>query len=176
MLMRSVCLAIVLVAPSFAEEDFYKSLMALTTPSKKVPKALQDALESKEHDPLESLGGVKFGMSMTEVVKVWGKPNFIWMQLDDITQLDIKACHFKFKRDKLVGITIHSAALPGLKLKNGLTFTSTEADIKQKYPSARLEEMGGVARILSVELKSGHTLRFQFGMGKLIAITTEVDD
>jgi hypothetical protein len=71
---------------------------------------------------------------------------------------------------------------PGLKLKNEVTFKSTLADIKQKYPSESQSDFGvagmTVAGPYVVELKSGQTMKFQFFQGRLAAIevTAETED
>jgi hypothetical protein len=178
MFIRTGCLVLAMVSGVAAEEDFYKSLMALTTPSQRMSLALKEKLEGQQYDPVESLAGVKLGMTMSQVVKVWGKPNFIWMQpLNDITQLQMRYSHFEFRRDKLIGISIHSASLPGLKLKNGISFKSTLDDVKKTYPSAQVSEAAHILQSVAVELKDGYRMDFMFDRGgKMIAMRVKRED
>jgi hypothetical protein len=125
--------------------SYYENIKALL-----VPKDLRHAPPRNTPlllvlDPSIGAGGVKFGMTMDEVIGIWGKPSSL--TIDPIMRhpKDLKvtlffgASNFEFIGDELGKILIHQVSLPNAKFGNGIGFASSRAKVVRAFgqPSER---------------------------------------
>lgn len=171
--MRHLLLLLALGVTSLpAEEGYYAKLHELTNG--------RDALTAKQRElitkngPLpisEGLAGVKFGMSMQDVVQVWGKPKIIWMQDADITQITICNSNFTFKRDVLYEVAIHSSDLPKYSMMGGqIQMDEACKKLIEIFPGAQSIHVD-IPEIDQVELHDELKVSVQKMENKVIAIT-----
>ena len=114
-------------------ESFYAQLEALSAGNKKLSADARQKLEAIAYDPKEGIGGVKLGMSMADVIGVWGLPKSICMQAS-ATLLTIGAgSQFSFVNNELVSIKILAADLPAMSLSNGVDFSFSPAQLSSIY-------------------------------------------
>jgi len=121
--------------------SFYEKLEALSSGNKELSPAARQELEASAYDPREGLGGVKLGMSMEDVIGIWGMPKRICIQ-NAATVLSIaRGSQFSFVENQLTSVRIHSADLPEMKLSNDVDFSFSPSQLssayKTKIPSGR---------------------------------------
>lgn len=113
--------------------SYYERLAALSSGNKELSPAATQEFEATAYDPLEGLGGVKLGMSMEDVIGIWGLPKRICIQ-NAATVLSIaRGSQFSFVENELVSVKIHSVDLPGMKLSNGLDFSYSPSQLSSLY-------------------------------------------
>jgi len=137
-------LALALVISSFAgyagfsiaaesSGSYYEQLEALSSGDKELSSAVRQTFEATAYDPREGLGGVKLGMSMEDVIGIWGYPKRI-SQRATATLLSIaRGSQFSFVQNELVKVTIHSADLPSMRLSNGVDFSFSPSQLSSYY-------------------------------------------
>jgi hypothetical protein len=118
--------------------SYYERLAALSSGDKELSPAATQEFEATAYDPLEGLAGVKLGMSMEDVIGIWGLPKRICIQ-NAATVLSIaRGSQFSFVENELVSVKIHSADLPGMKLSNGLDFSYSPSQLSSLYKTRNL--------------------------------------
>lgn len=114
-------------------EGFYEQLQALSSGNTELSSDATQEFESTAYEPSEGLAGVTLGMSMEDVIGVWGLPKRICMQ-NRATVLSIaKGSQFSFVENKLVTVRVHSADLPEMKLSNGVDFSFSPSQLADAY-------------------------------------------
>jgi len=85
------------------------ALQALRDGPSKLTTAAEARLAASPEVPIEQgLAGLTFGMTMQQVVDVWGGPHAIWDRQDDV-QLSIASSTFEVQQGRLKSISIHQA-------------------------------------------------------------------
>ena len=113
--------------------SFYQAIQALSSGSKELSIDARVKLEASTYDPREGLAGVKLGMSMEEVIAVWGLPKRICMQSSAILLTIGIGSQFSFVNNELVSIKILSTDLPAMSLSNGVDFSSSPSQLSSLY-------------------------------------------
>ena len=113
--------------------SFYEQLEALSSGDKELSSTVRQAFEATAYDPREGLGGVKLGMSMEDVIGVWGKPKRVCMQHAATVLSMARGSTFSFVQNELVNARIHSADLPAMKLSNGVDFSFSPSQLGSLY-------------------------------------------
>ncbi|MHC4777120.1 MAG: hypothetical protein ACYTFG_00940 [Planctomycetota bacterium] len=112
-------------------------------------------------EPEKGAGAVRFGQSLDEVIRVWGRPTSINISPHQETwEFWIRASRFEFEDNKLVTIDIHSVDLEGAFLKNGISFKSSPEDVKKIFGKP-IEKGKGT---LLFETENGFRIEFHFIM------------
>lgn len=152
-------------------EDYDAALAKLISGKENISVARQNKLSAAEVVDLKGdIAGVRFGMTMQQVVDVWGTPHAIWVKHDDRIELKIYASNFTFDEGKLVEISLHGVDLPKLKMFGGqLAFNQPVPDVKAVFKDAtvtKLEELSSY----HIEWENGEVLQFQILDERIIAI------
>jgi hypothetical protein len=91
-------------------------------------------------DPAVGAGGVRFGMTMDEVVAIWGKPDKIERDLvsersggGHLATLQFGATDFEFFDDCLERIDLCHTNLPEARFRDGLGFDASVDDVVTEY-------------------------------------------
>jgi hypothetical protein len=113
--------------------NFYERLEALSSGNKELSYAARQAFEATAYDPREGLAGVKLGMSMEDVIGVWGNPKRVCMQAAATVLSMARGSQFSFVENELVSARIHSADLPAMKLSNGVDFSFSPSRLGSLY-------------------------------------------
>ena len=113
--------------------SFYQAIQALSSGSKGLSTDARVKLEASTYDPREGLAGVKLGMSMEDVIAVWGLPKRICMQSSAILLTIGIGSQFSFLNNELVSIKILSADLPAMSLSNGVDFSFSPSQLSSLY-------------------------------------------
>ena len=164
---------ILIIAGAFllnAEDSYFSKLTNLTNGRDKLSEKQRDSIIKSEKMLItEGLAGVRFGMSMQDVVNIWGVPNNIWMQSDNLTQLSICNSTFEFKNDVLCTISIHSVDLPKFSIMDGaIKMDQKSPDLLKVFPG---EKIIGDDNSCAVELENELTVSILEMDLKIIAIT-----
>jgi len=137
--------------------SFYEQLESLSSGDKELSSAATQELEATAYDPREGLAGVKLGMSMEDVIGVWGTPKRICMQAS-VTVLSIgRGSQFSFKENELLTIRIHSADLPSMKLSNEVDFSFSSSQLGGLY-----ETRNPRANTYTTDIADGIEMQFQY--------------
>lgn len=137
--------------------SFYEQLESLSSGYKELPYAATQEFEATAYDPREGLAGLKLGMSMEDVIGVWGKPKKICMQAS-VTVLSIgRGSQFSFKENELVTIKILSADLPSMKLSNDVDFSFSPSQLGSLYETRNTR-----ANTYTTDVAEGIELQFQY--------------
>lgn len=137
-------------AATAAESTYFQNLKGLVAKARHVKHSpAKNTPDLLLLDPKTGAGGVRFGMNMDEVIKIWGTPHAVMMNphtRDSWNGMKVTlymgASRFVFEADKLVGISIHSASLPQAKFANGIGFHSSLEEIVKAFgePGGRMGE------------------------------------
>lgn len=136
-LLASVLTSCATPAPAATpSSDYAVALQALRDGRLELTTADEARLAALPEVPIEQgLAGLTFGMTMQQVIEVWGKPNGIWTQDDGVVQLSIARSVFAFRDDRLTSISIHQADLAHLTIADGKVRMGQPApDLKQLFP------------------------------------------
>jgi hypothetical protein len=125
--------------------SYYESIKALLGPHDLGHAPPKNTPFLQVLDPCIGAGGVKFGMTMDEVIRIWGKPSSLTIDPGHHGPRDLKvrltfgASWFVFIGNELLTIVIHRASLPNAKFRNGIGFASSRAKIVRAFgqPSER---------------------------------------
>jgi hypothetical protein len=121
--------------------SFYEQIEALSSGNMELSSNARQEFESTAYDPREGLAGVKLGMSMEDVIGVWGFPKRICMQHAATVLSIARGSTFSFVENELVAVKVHSADLPSMKLSNGVDFSFSPSQLSDSYeirnPSGR---------------------------------------
>ena len=127
--------------------SYYERLAALSSGNKELSPAATQEFEATAYDPLEGLAGVKLGMSMEDVIGIWGLPKRICIQ-NAATVLSIaRGSQFSFVENELVSVKIHTVDLPGMKLSNGLNFSFSPSQLNSVSTTRNLRGRTYVADV-----------------------------
>ncbi len=175
--MRGAVVAVVVVVggcvtppASLSSTDYNGALQKLVDGPKEKTTATAARLAQAPAQALTSgLGGVSFGMSMQEVIDIWGRPNAVWTQDEGVVQLSISYSVFEFRRDRLFDISIHQADLPDLAVGDGAVAMGKPCpDLLTVFPDALRRE--GSESVSEVGLKGDVILRVQQMNQEIISI------
>ena len=137
--MKYFVLIILFPLTLFCGEDFYVQLQKLTDGRENIPERNQLELEKIDNGDIRNgVGGIKFGMTMQQVIDIYGRPRSISFQMEDVIQIGIYQSYFIFKGNKLRSMNFHQIDLPHLKVMNGLVVMGPGlgSAIKGKFPNA----------------------------------------
>ncbi|MEH6358133.1 MAG: hypothetical protein V7745_04035 [Pseudomonadales bacterium] len=113
--------------------SYYEQLEALSSGEKELSSVVRETLEATAYDPREGLGGVKLGMSMEDVIGIWGYPKSICQRATTNVLSIGRGSKFSFVQNELVKVSIHSADLPSMKLSNGVDFSFSPSQLSSFY-------------------------------------------
>ena len=115
--------------------DYGAALQALHDGPRKLTTAAEARLAALPEVPIEQgLAGLTFGMTMQQVIDVWGRPNGIWDRQDEV-QLSIARSRFTFQQDRLKSISIHQADIAHLTIAGGkIRMGKAAPDLKALFP------------------------------------------
>jgi len=113
--------------------SYYEQLEALSSGDKELSSDARQTFEVTGYDPREGLGGVKLGMSMEDVIGIWGYPKRIWQQTTATILSIARGSQFSFVQNELVSVKIHSADLPSMRLSNSVDFSFSPSQLSSYY-------------------------------------------
>lgn len=103
-----------------APVDYHSALQQLIDGPEAMTTATKAKLMQAAPQPLSSgMAGLTFGMSMQQVIDVWGRPNAVWVQSDGHVQLSMGYSTVAFVRDRLSDISVHSSDLDAFAIADG---------------------------------------------------------
>jgi len=166
-------------------EGYHARLMGMLTGVKKMPINVRERLLSlNQDDPLVGVMGVHLGMSMDEVIDVWGMPNVLEViniraGLDDKIKkemhLGIYISDFTFQDNKLIRVKIHLADFKTWKPFGGrLDPQSKDVDLLKVFKDAR--QLSKTNKNQEVELRDGIRVRIHSYQDKVITVALEQAD
>lgn len=132
--------------------DYGAALQALRDGPRKLTTAAEARLAALPEVPIEQgLAGLTFGMTMQEVIDVWGRPNGIWDRHDAV-QLSIARSTFEFQQDRLVSISIHQVDIAHLTIAGGkIRMGRAAPDLKALFPDGVVpEDAEADAHVISI--------------------------
>jgi hypothetical protein len=133
----------IMINPIFAEEDsYFEKLDSLIGRKKLNIKPKDRSVDINLVTVEEGGAGLKFGSSIDDLVRLWGKPSGVMVHKGLGTwRFHAGGCLFGFIENELVSITIHSATIPKAYMENGITFKSTIDDLKSVYKNLEEDRM-----------------------------------
>jgi len=160
-------------------EGYHAKLMGMLTGDKFMPLDVSERLLSlNQDDPLVGLMGVRFGMSMDEVIDVWGMPNTLEVtnhrgrdgKYEKTVSLGIYISDFKFQNNKLIELRIHLADFKGWKPFGGkLTPDKADADLLKVFKGAKQISKTDNSQV--VELKDDTRVKILFYRQTVISVS-----
>jgi hypothetical protein len=136
---------------------YYEQLEVLSSGDKELSSTVRQAFEATAYDPREGLGGVKLGMSMEDVIGIWGYPKRICQRATATVLSIARGTQFSFVQNELVKVTIHSADLPSMRLSNGVDFSFSPSQLNGFY---MIRNPSG--KIYVADVTEGIELRFLY--------------
>jgi hypothetical protein len=122
-LLASVLVCIAASTAHGVEENYYDRLASLLD-TNNIGPTLTNTLSFEKLKSSGEVASVKLGMTMSQVVKAWGKPRTLYSVCGDGPRLSYKTASLYFRGDQLHRISLYGGAL---RFDNGLTGASTEA-------------------------------------------------
>ena len=118
-------------AAGAAEFDFYERFISLIDTNRWGPPLTNATLilDTLKHGG--GVAGVNLGTSMSDAVKLWGKPRSLFLSCGGGPQLAFGNGSLGFRGDRVVRITICPKDIPGLHFGSSLTATNTPAQFAE---------------------------------------------
>jgi hypothetical protein len=165
-------------------EGYHARVMGMLTGVKRMPIKVRERLLSlKQDDPLVGILGVRLGMSVDEVIDVWGMPNELEViniragddKIKKEMHLGIYISDFTFQDNKLIRVKIHLADFETWKPFGGrLDPQSKDVDLLKVFKGAR--QLSKTNKSQEVELRDGIRVRIYFFRDEVITVSLEQAD
>jgi hypothetical protein len=120
-------IAFLACAAGAAESDFYERFISLIDTNRWGPPLTNATLNLEALKQGGGVAGVNVGTSMSDAVKLWGKPRSLFSSCGGGPLLAFGNGSLAFRGDKVVRITICPKDIPGLQFGSGLTATNSPA-------------------------------------------------
>ncbi len=114
-----------------AEYDFYERFISLIDTNRWGPPLTNATLSLETLRQGGGIAGVNLGTSMSDAVKLWGKPRSLFSSCGGGPQLAFGNGSLGFRGDKVVRITICPKDIPGLRFGSALTPTNSPAQFAE---------------------------------------------
>ncbi len=109
------------------------------------------------------IGRLRLGMSMDEVVRVWGKPPQVWWNYQGGPRLDYKHIILFFASNELSGICINSPVLRDVEFEPAITTRATLAKWQQTLKGSTLSQTSNAMQLMQATNHALLTLSFRHG-------------
>jgi hypothetical protein len=119
--------------------NYYDTLKSMLSPMGRKAEPQSKGRNVNLIEPSKGAGGLLFGQSIDDLIRVWGKPSNINASMSaygvklTTNYLSYGASRFRFTNNKLVEIGIHRMNLPNARFANGIGFSATAKDIKKAF-------------------------------------------
>lgn len=165
---KAVIISLLLFIPliSFSKDnkhnldtDYYNGVKSFLSKKKLEVRPRNSERDVNLIDPEKGAAGVLFGASISEVVRLWGKPyslNTDWS--NDTWSIKMGALRFDFFENELVKIGIHNVTLKNAYFENGVNFKSSLGDVMSAFGKP-INEREFFPKFLT---KNGYVISFHF--------------
>jgi hypothetical protein len=159
------------------------------------------AFEAGTIDPTGKMCGLTFGMSMDEVIAIWGKPSGV--SINAISHLPEQILHYSasslhFKNNQLFELSLHNIDFPNVEILEGLTFGMSPEQVATACSNLTSETKGSriyyhvaegitmkphfyskksenAERLITVEFSKGNVVKKESAPNGLNSITGEYE-